>query len=140
MTTLRVCCFALIWLAAAGPASAQLPGGTEGKSASSLCSKDRQFHKAARVFVDESAAQAVRKVEPAADLWGHVGTVVVCVLVGPDGYVKDAVFAGGNDALAEPALSAARKWEFYSFLLNGKAVEFETQITFKFSPPANERY
>ena len=70
------------------------------------------------------------------------GRVVMRIVVGPDGVVRDIVVESGNPILATSAVSAVRKWRFKTHNVNGEPVEFETQITVNFSYRGNhsDRY
>jgi TonB family protein len=63
------------------------------------------------------------------------GPVVLNVLVGIDGSVKDLRVISGEPLLTNAATDAVRKWHFKPHMLNGKAVEFETRITVNFALP-----
>jgi protein TonB len=56
-------------------------------------------------------------------------------LVGKDGSVQDVRVIGGAAELVQAAVDAVRQWRFQPHLLNGNPVEFETQVTLKFSLP-----
>ena len=63
------------------------------------------------------------------------GPVVLNVLVGIDGSVKDLSVIGGDPLLAGAATDAVRQWRFKPHQLKGRAVEFETRITVNFALP-----
>jgi TonB family protein len=63
------------------------------------------------------------------------GPVVLNVLVGPTGLVREASVISGDPLLAQAATDAVRQWRFNPQQLNGKAVEFETRITVNFALP-----
>ena len=63
------------------------------------------------------------------------GPVVLNVLVGPGGLVREASVISGDPQLAKAAIDAVRQWRFNPHHLNGKAVEFETRITVNFALP-----
>jgi TonB family protein len=63
------------------------------------------------------------------------GPVVLNVLVGPGGLVREASVVSGDPLLAKAAIDAVRQWRFNPHHLNGKAVEFETRITVNFALP-----
>jgi TonB family protein len=63
------------------------------------------------------------------------GPVVLNVLVGPTGVVREASVISGDPLLAQAATDAVRQWRFNPHQLNGKAVEFETRITVNFALP-----
>jgi TonB family protein len=63
------------------------------------------------------------------------GPVVLNVLVGVSGLVREAGVISGDPQLAKAATDAVRQWRFNPHQLNGKAVEFETRITVNFALP-----
>jgi TonB family protein len=63
------------------------------------------------------------------------GPVVLNVLVGPTGLVRETSVISGDPLLAKAATDAVRQWRFSPHQLNGKAVEFETRITVNFALP-----
>jgi len=66
---------------------------------------------------------------------GSEGTVQIRVKIDKDGGVRDArvIEGGGNPALEWAALDAAKRWRFQPALRNGKPVESEVTIPFRFS-------
>ena len=65
---------------------------------------------------------------------GQQGTVVLQVLITRDGSVQDAKFMQGSLVFARNAIEAVRQWKFRPYLLNGRPVSVQTQITVKFKP------
>lgn len=61
------------------------------------------------------------------------GRVVMKVLVGIDGLVRDIVVTSGDPRLARSAAAAVRRWRFRPHILEGQPVEFETQIAVNFA-------
>jgi TonB family protein len=61
------------------------------------------------------------------------GRVVMKVLVGINGLVRDIVVTSGDPQLVESAANAVRQWRFRPHSLKGQPVEFETQITVNFA-------
>ena len=61
------------------------------------------------------------------------GRVVLRVLVGTDGLVRDLTITSGDPELIGSATDAVRKWRFKPQRVKGQPVEFETQITVKFA-------
>jgi protein TonB len=60
------------------------------------------------------------------------GTVVLRAVIATDGEVHEIEILSGNPILAEAARAAVRQWRYRPTLLNGQAVEVETQITVNF--------
>jgi TonB family protein len=65
------------------------------------------------------------------------GPVVLKALVGKDGAVRDVTVVNGDAHLANAATDAVRQWQFKPYRQDGRRVEFETQITVKFTLPQN---
>jgi TonB family protein len=63
------------------------------------------------------------------------GPVVLNVLVGRSGLVRELAVLSGDPLLANAATDAVRQWRFNPHQLKGKAVEFETRITVNFALP-----
>jgi TonB family protein len=81
----------------------------------------------------------LERVEPAypeAARQQHIqGPVVLNVLVGTSGLVRETSVITGDPLLAKAAIDAVRQWRFNPHQLKGKAVEFETRITVNFALP-----
>ncbi len=79
----------------------------------------------------------LERVEPAypeAARAQHIqGPVLLHVLVGADGLVRDLKVISGDPQLAKAATDAVRQWRFKPHQLKGKAVEFETRIKVNFA-------
>jgi TonB family protein len=79
----------------------------------------------------------VRKVQPeypqdAKD--GKIqGTVVLHVILGTDGTVQQIQVVSGHPLLVQSALDAMKQWRYQPTLLNGQAVEVDTQVNVIFS-------
>jgi protein TonB len=90
------------------------------------------------VDIPEAAARALLTDQPApaypASAKGQQGTVVLQVLIGRDGTVQDAKFLQGSLAFARTAIDAAKQWKFKPYLLNGRAVSVQTNLTISFKP------
>lgn len=68
---------------------------------------------------------------------GQAGTVVVQVLIGRDGSVKEAKFLQGPFAFAQAATDGVRPWKFKPYILNGHPVSVQTLLTLTFKPPGH---
>jgi TonB family protein len=97
---------------------------------------------ALRVGGDVKAPRVVRRVEPiyseAARRDRISGIVILELLVGKDGRVRDAVVLKPlPDGLSEAALAAVRQWEFEPGTLNGVPVDvvFNVTTNFKLNAP-----
>ena len=65
------------------------------------------------------------------------GSVLLDVRIGADGAVQNIKVLSGDPQLAEAAIVAVRQWKFKPHLVNGRAVEMNTQVTLKFTLPAS---
>lgn len=65
---------------------------------------------------------------------GKQGTVILQVLIGRDGAVQDAKFLQGSLAFAHAAIDGIRVWKFKPYILNGRPVSVQTNLTLKFAP------
>ena len=87
-----------------------------------------------------SRAEPIKRVEPrypaAAAEFEAAGTIVVRVLVGEDGKVKETriIKSFGNPACEQAALDAARQWEFSPATKDGVPFEQRVSIPFTFTP------
>jgi len=90
------------------------------------------------VEVPEATERGLATDQPApaypAGAKGQLGTVVLQVLVGRDGTVQDAKFLQGSLAFAKSAIDGVRQWKFKPYLMNGRAVSVQTNLTISFKP------
>ena len=63
------------------------------------------------------------------------GTVVLSAVIGKDGSVESVKVVSGHPLLTQAAVDAVRRWRYKPYYLNGEAVQAETEIKVKFSPP-----
>ena len=79
-------------------------------------------------------SHAIEKPEPQLDIKGkvHNGTITLLVTVSTEGKVIDAESADGFPGFYEPALKALKKWRFTPFKVNGRAINVQGRLTFKF--------
>lgn len=61
------------------------------------------------------------------------GTVVLKALINQMGNVETLELVSGHPMLAPAAIDAVKQWKYRPYLLNGKAVNVETQITVNFA-------
>jgi large conductance mechanosensitive channel len=66
---------------------------------------------------------------------GIQGNVILRVIVGKGGTVKEVHLVRGSPSLVEAAITAVWHWRYEPFVLNGSAVEVETQVTVRFRLP-----
>jgi TonB family protein len=92
-----------------------------------------------RVRVSQSVSQALieRKVQPTypeAARKAHVqGSVMMLAHISTEGTIKNLFVLSGQPPLTQAALDAVSQWRFKPYLLQGNAVEVETQITVNYA-------
>ena len=63
----------------------------------------------------------------------HVqGSVVLAALISSDGTIRNLRLISGHPMLAPAAIDAVSQWRYRPYILNGEAIEVETQITVNF--------
>lgn len=62
------------------------------------------------------------------------GVIVLDVVVGRDGSVKDVRALNGPEVLAQAAMDALRWWRFEPYRVDGKALVVETKVAMEFKP------
>jgi TonB family protein len=93
-----------------------------------------------RTQIDAQTAeeQATKKVEPqyppAAQAAKIQSDIIIHVLIDKKGHVAKVKTMTGDPALVDAAMTAAKQWQYEPFYLNGKPIEVETNILFKFRP------
>ncbi|MGH9515679.1 MAG: energy transducer TonB [Terriglobales bacterium] len=61
------------------------------------------------------------------------GSVVIGVIIGRDGNVQSERLISGHPLLAPAAMDAVKQWKYRPYVLNGRAVEVDTQVTINFA-------
>jgi TonB family protein len=113
------------------PNAAQKQASTESGSA--------VFAESARVWLSPDVAerrlrQRVEPQYPAEALAAHrSGDVTLEVVVGIDGAIASVRTLSGDPLLAEAAATAVREWHYEPYRLQGRAAEFQTDVTLKFA-------
>jgi len=69
---------------------------------------------------------------PIARAAGVQGIVVVDVIIGPTGFVQNARVLSGPPLLQAATIDALRAWHYRPWLVLGKPVPFETQVSIDF--------
>jgi len=69
---------------------------------------------------------------PAARAARVQGAVVMHAIIGTDGSIQQLRVISGNPLLVNAAMDAVKKWRYRPYVLDGKAVEGETDITVHF--------
>jgi protein TonB len=90
------------------------------------------------VVVSEATERALLTDQPPLDYpasaRGQQGTVILQVLIGRDGAVKDAKFMQGSLAFARAAIDGVKLWKFKPYAMNGRAVSVQSLLTVNFKP------
>ncbi len=86
-----------------------------------------------------SGGVLVQKVQPVyppeARRLHRAGSVVIDAIVNVEGRVDDLKLVSGDPLLSGAAMDAVRKWRYSPYLLNGKPIPKQTQITISFIAP-----
>ena len=86
-----------------------------------------------------TGGRLIHKVDPIYPSEGRLqhleGAVVLDVLVGEDGRVRQVQVTNGPPLLAKAASDAVKQWRYEPSLLNGRAVAIHNQITMQFKLP-----
>jgi len=61
------------------------------------------------------------------------GPVVLHAVIGPIGQVQSVEVVSGHPLLTQAAIDAVKRWKFRPYILQGKAVEVDTQIRVNFT-------
>jgi len=76
---------------------------------------------------------SVRPVYPAVAQAARIqGAVVLVATISREGVIENIRVVGGHPLLVEAAIAAVRQWRYQPYLLNGRPIEVETQITVNF--------
>jgi TonB family protein len=90
-------------------------------------------HAGKHLSVDVNKLTIVNRVPPVypveAKKMKIQGSVVLAVIIGASGEVENISVKSGPKELQQSALDAVRQWKWQPYLLNGDAVEVETQVT-----------
>src|SRR5205807_10219381 len=83
-----------------------------------------------------SPGQLISRTEPRypeiAKHAGIQGEVVLTAIISKTGKIESLQLKSGHPLLAQAALDAVRRWQYRPYILNGEAVEVETQVTVDF--------
>ena len=121
-----------------GPGTDFLPGGSEAGQPIEIVRPVQPAPREKIVVRSGTVMEAmlVHRVEPdypkLAITIHLAGQVVLRARIGTDGKVNNLEVVSGNAILARSALEAVREWRYQPTMLNGQAVEVETQITVNF--------
>ena len=91
----------------------------------------------ARIASGVTAGMLLQRVPPVypmeAQMHHITGTVVLHAIIGRDGRIAKLDVVSGPIALQKAALDAVSQWRYKPFILNGEAVEVETQVLVNFN-------
>jgi protein TonB len=86
-----------------------------------------------RISELQQMAQLVHRVEPIypplARQIRHEGRVELHAIISPEGAIESLQVISGDPLLIQSALDAVREWRYRPTILNGQAIEVDTQIT-----------
>jgi TonB family protein len=88
----------------------------------------RQLSVPASVMSGNLLTKAVPVYPPEAKKAKIQGAVVLSVVIGEDGNVKDIQVLSGPNELQQSSIDAVRQWRYKPYLLNGNPVEVKTTI------------
>ncbi len=60
------------------------------------------------------------------------GDVLLHAIIGRDGTIQNLSLVSGHPMLAQAAMDAVRHWRYQPFLLSGRPIEVETEVTVRF--------
>ena len=120
-----------------------IPGGQVGGVLGSILSNTAQISapkleppKRVRISQGVTQGMRVRYIEPSypkiALAARITGAVQLHAIIGKDGVIKELEAISGHPMLIQPAMDAVKQWRYRPYLLNGEAVEVETNITVTF--------
>jgi TonB family protein len=102
-----------------------------GKGSASKAPK--QLTVPAEVMAGNLLTKAVPVYPPAAKKAKIQGTVVLSVVIGPDGNVKNIQVVSGPNELQQASIDAVRQWTYKPYLLNGDPIEVKSTVNIIFS-------
>jgi protein TonB len=120
------------------PAGNWVPGGTGTPGARNpvIDSIGNGFSSIAPRPSHAMEANLIRRVQPDYPTLARQariqGTVVLRAVISRDGAIENLQVLSGHPMLVQAAVNAVLQWRYRPYLLNGEAVEVETQITLKF--------
>jgi TonB family protein len=126
-----VACVAL-GIAACGSALA-LHIGVDGLSASQPSQPSGPIAVSARIMQGQRIGGPNPVYPPDAKKARIQGKVLLNIVIGKDGTVKDLTVVSGPAALQDSSQDAVRQWTYKPFLLNGEPVEVTTTVTVAYS-------
>jgi protein TonB len=95
---------------------------------SSASKAPKQLTVSSKVMSGNLLTKAVPVYPPAAKKAKIQGTVVLSVVIGDDGNVKDIQVVSGPNELQQSSIDAVRQWTYKPYLLNGDPIEVKTTV------------
>ena len=95
---------------------------------SSASKAPKQITVSSKVMSGNLLTKAVPVYPPEAKKAKIQGTVVLSVVIGDDGNVKNIQVVSGPDELQQSSIDAVRQWTYKPYLLNGEPVEVKTTV------------
>jgi periplasmic protein TonB len=91
----------------------------------------REFRKSS--LLEGNLIHKVQPVYPPLARTARVqGSVVLAALISKEGTIENLRSLSGHPMLVPAAIDAVRQWRYKPYILNGDAIEVETQITVNF--------
>jgi TonB family protein len=113
-----------------------IPISSAAASPSSPATTDTEIPQRVRLAQGVSAGMLIHRVYPVypekAKFNYAQGTIVLKVIIGKDGLIKDLKKVSGPEDLAPAAIGAVQQWRYRPYTLNGQPVEVETTVKVKF--------
>lgn len=110
---------------------------TQARIARSLAALDQPMPGRIRISEKTSQCYMLSKVQPSypegAKMARIQGDAILKVVVGQEGRVMEIAPISGQQMLVEAAMFAVKDWRWRPYLLSGQPVEFETQVTVKYT-------
>ncbi len=107
-------------------------------SLGSLVAPPASLPKLAQVSQGVTQGVVEHKVNPTypsqALAMGIAGSVILDATIGEDGKVRELKVLDGHPVLARAAVDAVRQWRYRPYMLNGKPITMQEQITVSFKP------
>jgi TonB family protein len=107
--------------------------GVSTGDSSSASKAPKQITVSSKVMSGNLLTKAVPVYPPAAKKAKIQGTVVLSVVIGDDGNVKNIQVVSGPNELQQASIDAVRQWTYKPYLLNGDPVEVKTTVNIIYS-------
>lgn len=117
-----------------GPPTTGIPlpiGGTRPVMPSPIAPAVRPFRTSS--ILQGHLIRRVEPVYPSLAKAAHIqGPVVLEAIINRDGAMQNLQLISGHPMLVQAAVAAVSQWRYRPYVLNGEAIEVETQITVNF--------